>query len=38
MADKVGIDIGNSSVKYYSDAGFGEIPMWRARGKLTEVL
>ena len=38
MADKVGIDIGNSSVKYFSDKGFGEIPTWRARGRLTEVV
>ena len=38
MADKVGIDIGNSSVKFFSDKGFGEIPTWRARGRLTEVV
>lgn len=37
MADKVGIDIGNSSIKYISGTGSGEIPAWRARGRLTEV-
>jgi len=38
MAHKVGIDIGNSSIKYYSDIGFGEIPKWRARGQITQVV
>ncbi len=38
MAHRVGIDIGNSSIKYYSDFGFGEIPTWRARGVLTQIV
>jgi plasmid segregation protein ParM len=38
MTHKVGIDIGNSSIKYYSDLGFGEIPTWRARGHITQVV
>jgi hypothetical protein len=38
MGDKVGIDIGNSSVKYFSDKGSGEIPKWRAGGRLAQVI
>ena len=38
MAHKVGIDIGNSSIKYFSDSGFGEIPKWRARGQLSQIV
>jgi hypothetical protein len=38
MGDKVGIDIGNSSIKYFSDLGYGEIPTWRARGEITQIV
>ena len=38
MAIKVGIDIGNSSIKYCSEFGFGEIPSWRARGQITQIV
>jgi hypothetical protein len=38
MTHKVGIDIGNSSVKYHCDFGSGEIPTWRSRGKITQVI
>lgn len=37
-AHKVGIDIGNSSIKYYSELGQGEIPTWRSRGVITQVV
>lgn len=38
MAERVGIDIGNSSVKYFSDGGSGEIPKWRAGGRLAQIV
>ena len=38
MIHKVGIDIGNSSIKYKSDFGMGEIPTWRSRGQITQVV
>lgn len=38
MTDKVGIDIGNSSVKYFSDRGSGEIPKFRAGGRLSQII
>jgi hypothetical protein len=38
MSEKVGIDIGNSSIKYWSDLGHGEIPTWRARGTITQIV
>lgn len=38
MTNKVGIDIGNSSIKFFSDFGSGEIPTWRSRGTITQIV
>jgi hypothetical protein len=38
MTHKVGLDIGNSSIKYWSDFGSGEIPTWRSRGRITRLI
>ncbi len=38
MADRVGLDIGKSSLKYCGDRGMGEIPSYRSRGKLTQII
>ncbi len=38
MAHKFGFDIGNSSIKWCSDLGIGEIPAWRARGHISRVV